>query len=174
MRPPPELHIGSEYQPFIKNDRFRKNYMYYAYALMAVLFITAVITGGMRAGNTLIRLLLFIIVYPVHELLHISVALPAGDIYMTHSGIYFWLTPDVPLKKWHFWLFMTLPFITLTAVPAVLSFILSGEIVPYLRYIAWINAVIAGSDIINSLLILIKPSDAVFYKGYYKTSDERK
>lgn len=35
-------------------------------------------------------------------------------------------------------------------------------------YVMWINAMIAGSDIINSALIAIKPNNSLFYRGYYK------
>lgn len=34
-------------------------------------------------------------------------------------------------------------------------------------FVAWLNAIIAGSDILNSVLILIKPGKAKFYRGYY-------
>ena len=40
-------------------------------------------------------------------------------------------------------------------------------------YIAWSNAIIASSDIINSPLILLKPNDSVFCRGYYKTGMKR-
>lgn len=169
MEPLPELRIDyNEYRPFIGNDWFRRNYMWFAYGLMIVLANVAFFTGGLVAGNFLTKLLIFIAVYPIHELLHILVAAPKGDLYLTHSGLYLWLTPSSPMSKWHYWLFMTLPLILLTAVPAVGSLFAPTEVKPFLVYIAWINSVIAGSDIINSPLILIKPNSSVFYRGYYK------
>ena len=170
MKQLPEPRIDyNEYKPFIRNDWFRRNYMWFAYGLMIVLANVAFYTGGLAAGNFLTKLLICLIVYPIHELCHILVAAPKGDIFLTHSGLYFWLTPDFPMRKWHFWLFISLPFIMLTVVPAVCSFFAPDALRPYLVFIAWVNAVIAGSDIINIGLILIKPNDSVFYRGFYKT-----
>ncbi len=56
----------------------------------------------------------------------------------------------------------------MSTVPAIGSIFAMGELKEYLVYIAWINAFIAGSDIINSVLIAIKPSKTVFYRGYFK------
>ena len=116
----------------------------------------------------MIRVIVFLVVYPIHELLHISVVFKKGDIYLNHSGIYFWLTPNVELTKGRFWLFMTLPLIVLTGVTGIVSVFTDGTVGEYLCYIAWINAIIAGSDIINSVLIAIKPSRTAFYRGYYR------
>ena len=73
------------------------------------------------------------------------------------------------MRKGRFWVFMSLPLITLTFVPAMALLWVSGPARQYLEYIAWANAIIAGSDIINSVLILLKPRDSVFYWGYYRT-----
>ena len=54
------------------------------------------------------------------------------------------------------------------AVPAISSVFLSGIIREIAVYIAWVNSIIAASDIINSVLIAIKPKDSLFYRGYYK------
>lgn len=170
MTPAPALQIDyNEYKPFIANDWFRRNYMWFAYGLMIVIGNIAFFTGGLVAGNFLIKLLICLIVYPIHELLHVLVAAPKGEIYLTHSGLYLWLTPDFPMCKWHFWLFMTLPLIMLTVLPAIGSFFAPDSIRPFLVFIAWINSVIAGSDLINSPLIFIKPNGSVFYRGFYKT-----
>ena len=63
---------------------------------------------------------------------------------------------------------MTLPFFCLTVVPAVLLPVTDGFLSGLFRYIAWVNAIIAGSDIINSVLILLKPNGAKFCRGDYK------
>ena len=169
MKPLPELQIDyNEYKPFIKNDWFRSHYMWFAYGLMILLGVLAWFTGGFRAGNLWIKILIYCVVYPLHELCHISVALPKGDVYMTHSGLYFWLTPNFPMRKWHFWVYMTLPFIVFTVLPVIGSIFAPEPLRAYLIYIAWINAITAGSDIINSVLIMIKPVDSRFYRGYYR------
>lgn len=63
---------------------------------------------------------------------------------------------------------MTLPFIGLTVFPAILCIFLSGELKDFAVYIAWVNSMIAGADIINSVLIMIKPGNALCYRGYYR------
>lgn len=168
----PQLNIDQrEYKPLIKNDWFRKHYMWFAYGLMILIYLTAFFTGGFRAGNIIIRILVFLAVYPVHELLHIVTVCRKGDIYLSHSGIYFWLTPDIELSKGRFWIFITLPLIILTGFTGAGAVFASGALREYLAYIAWINAFIAGSDIINSFLILIKPSGSSFYRGYYRLKE---
>jgi hypothetical protein len=37
-----------------------------------------------------------------------------------------------------------------------------------LIYICWVNLIIASADIINSILILMKPNNTLFYRGYYR------
>ena len=165
----PPLNIDhGRYKPFIKNDLFRKHYMWFAYGLMILLFNAAWFSGGFSAGSLLIKVLIYLIVFPVHEMLHIVTVFSKGDIYLTHSGLYFWLTPDVELSKGRYWLFMSLPLIVLTVVPCIASFFVPLGVAGYFRYVAWINAVTAGSDIINSFLILIKPGKTFFYRGYYR------
>ena len=170
--PPADIDF-SEYRPFIRNDWFRKHYMVFAYGLMALLAVLFFVTGSMKGVYFFLQLPIFVLVFLVHELLHILVAYPIGNIYLTHSGLFFWLEPDAKMTRGRFWLFMALPLLTLTLVPAVLLLLNTGTLRPYLRYIAWINAVIASSDIINSVLILLKPRDAVFYRGYYQTGLKR-
>lgn len=70
-----------------------------------------------------------------------------------------------------YFVFMSLPFIGLTIVPAILYIFLSGELKDIVVYIAWVNAIIAGADIINSVLIAIKPNNSLFYRGYYTEYD---
>ena len=62
---------------------------------------------------------------------------------------------------------MTLPLLVLTIIPMFLLFLVDGYVFEVLMYIMWVNAIIAGSDIINSILIAIKPSNAKFCRGYY-------
>lgn len=156
-------------KPFIKNEWFRKNYMYFAYGLMIMLFAWATIIGGFRAGNLWIRILIFPFVYVIHESLHILSVFRKGDIYLNYwGGIYLWMTPNFELSKSRYWIFMTLPLLILTGFTGIASLFTIGAVKEYLCYIAWLNAFIAGSDIINSTLILIKPSHSHFYRGYYR------
>ncbi len=129
--------------------------------------MTSVVLGVWEFANWLIRIAVFCIVYVCHELLHIVVVYRIGDLSLTHSGIFFWLNSDAVMSKVRFWMFMTLPFLGLTLVPGVVLLFTDGFLFEVLRYVAWINAIIAGSDIINSVLILLKPNKAKFYRGFY-------
>lgn len=123
-------------------------------------------------SNALVKAGLFAGVYFVHELLHMAVIYRAGDVSITHSFMFLWITSGAILGKCRFFVFMSLPFIILTAVPAIVCPFLSGEWRSMTVYIAWINSVIAGSDLINAVLIAIKPSRTMFYRGYYRTEDQ--
>ena len=171
--PPPADIDYNEYKPFIRNDWFRNHYMFYAYGLMALLAVLLFVTGGMKGVSWFLRIPVFVLVFLVHELLHILVIYRIGDIYLSHSGLFFWMNTNAEMSKGRFWLFMTLPLLTLTLVPAALLLLNTGAFRPYLLYIAWSNAIIASSDIINSPLILLKPNDSVFCRGFYKTGMKR-
>lgn len=169
MKPLPESKIDTiEWKPFIKNQWFRNHFMYFVYCLQAALLILSIIFGVWHFSNTFVKVGLFICIYIIHELLHMTVIYKVGDISITHSGIFLWITSGAVLSKSRFFVFMSLPFIGLTVVPAILCVFLSGELKDIVAYGAWVNSIIAGSDIINSALIAIKPKDALFYRGYYK------
>ena len=51
---------------------------------------------------------------------------------------------------------MTLPLLVLTIIPMFFLPLTDGFVFELLRYIVCINAIIAGSDIINSILIAMK------------------
>ncbi|MGV2806510.1 DUF3267 domain-containing protein, partial [Clostridium perfringens] len=91
-----------------------------------------------------------------------------GDISLTFSSIFFWLNTDAPLSKKRFWLFMSLPLMMLSIVPAFASIGMSGFMKSLMLYICWFNMVLSSSDIINSFLILIKPKNSIFCRGYYR------
>lgn len=165
----PENSVNMDnWKPFIKNQWFRNHFMYFVYCLQITLLIFSIIFGIWHFSNIFIKLCLFIATYIIHELLHIIVIYKSGDISITHSGIFLWITSEAVLNKLRFFIFMSLPFFALTIVPAVLSIILSGELKNGIVYIAWVNAIIAGADIINSVLIAVKPNNSFFYKSHYK------
>ena len=137
-------------------------------AAVAVIAVLCFLFRGERGIPVYLRLVSFVLVFLVHESLHILVVYSGGDIYMTRRGLYFWLQPDMEMSRGRFFLFMSLPLLALTVLPAVLLLFVSGPLAPWLKWIAWINAFIAGSDIINTALIPFKPRDAKFYWGYYR------
>lgn len=166
----PETEIDTnEYKPFIKNQWFRKHYMWFAYALMFLLILpVSLLTTSMNDIPFLLRLGMIIPVFLIHELLHVLVVFRIGDIYLTHSGLFFWLHSDAHMSKIRFLIFMSLPFLVLSVLPLVIKLFYTGPLIPYISYIVWINSIMASSDILNSMLILIKPRNSVFWRGYYK------
>ena len=169
MKPIPKGTIDTTgWKPCIKNQWFKNHFMYFVYCLQAALLISSIKSGVWGFSSAIIKVVLFICTYVIHELLHMIVIYKAGDISITHSGIFLWINSGAVLNKLRFFVFMSLPFISLTVIPAILSIFLSGKIKDIAVYVSWINSIIAGSDIINSVLIAIKPKNTLFYKGYYK------
>ena len=178
----------SKWIPFIKNEWLRKNYMKFVYLLMGVLFIVPSLfesnfynkqiknTFADSIANSIVCyfisgvyvVLIIAIIFILHELLHIAVVYNMNDISLTHSGVFFWLNTNAVLSKIQFWLFMTLPIIGLSAVPFIISLFINGYIKSLMFFICWVNLIIASSDIINSILILIKPNNTLFCRGYYR------
>ncbi|WP_262372567.1 DUF3267 domain-containing protein [Sutcliffiella horikoshii] len=64
--------------------------------------------------------------------------------------------------------FMSLPFIVLSVVPFILSFYVSGDLNLILLLISWFSTLISASDIINSILIALKPKNSLFCRGYMR------
>lgn len=169
--PPSDMDF-TDYQPFIKNEWFRKHFMKFVYVLQLVLVVVSIILGVWNFSNWFIKIIIFSMVFIIHELLHVLVVYRIGDISLTHSGIFFWLNSSAIMSKKRFWLFMTLPLLVLTIIPILLLPLVGDFVFKVLEYILWINAIIAGSDIINSILIAIKPSNAKFCRGYYITEKQ--
>lgn len=169
MKPLPEAKINyDEYKPFIKSSWLRKNFMIFVYSLQALIIVLSMFTSIWHYANIFIRILLFMAIYVIHELLHIVVVYKEGDLSLTHSGIFCWLNSDSHMSKMRFWTFMSLPLLVLTVLPLICLVVLNiisftdTNITTLLLYIAIVNLIIAGSDVINSFLILIKPRHAIF------------
>ncbi|MBS4199683.1 DUF3267 domain-containing protein [Bacillus sp. FJAT-49732] len=159
----------SEWTPFMGNNWIRKHYMKFVYLLQITIFLIPYFYGTLFTHITKFSLILIgIFIFIIHEYLHIIVIKKKGDISLTFSGIFFWLHTNAILSKTRLWVFMSLPFIVLSVVPAIMSFYVSGNIKPIILFISWINSLISSSDIINSFLIAIKPKNSVFCRGYYR------
>jgi hypothetical protein len=159
----------SEWTPFIRNNWYRKHYMKFVYLLqIIILLIPYFFRIGFSHINSFAIIIIGILVFIIHECLHIIVINKKADISLTFSGIFFWLNTNATLSKSRFWVFMSLPFIVLSVVPAVMSLYVSGNIRIILLFICWINSLISSSDIYNSFLIAIKPKNTVFCRGYYQ------
>lgn len=159
----------SEWTPFIQNKWYRQHYMKFVYLLQFIIFMLPYFFGtGFTHINVFYLIIIGIFVFLIHESLHILVVNKKGDISLTFSGVFFWLNTDAILSKTRFWIFMSLPFIALSVVPAAMSFYVSGEIKSIILFVCWINSIISASDIYNSFLIAIKPKNSIFYRGYYQ------
>jgi Putative zincin peptidase len=159
----------SEWTPFIQNNWYRRHYMKFVHLLQIIIFlISPFITIGFTNINIFLLIIIGILVFIIHECLHIVVIHKKGDISLTFSGIFFWLNTNAILSKTRFWVFMSLPLIVLTVVPFMLSFYVLGNMKLILLFVGWLNTLISSSDIINSLLIAIKPKNTVFCRGYYR------
>ncbi|MGE6401544.1 DUF3267 domain-containing protein [Bacillus cereus] len=161
----------SEWTPFIQNNWYRKHYMKFVYLLQLIIFlIPYFFETGFTHINIFYLIIIGIFVFIIHECLHIFVISKKGDISLTCSGRFFWLNTNAILSKTRFWVFMSLPIIVLSVVPAVVSFYVSGNMKSIILFVCWINAIISSSDIYNSFLIAIKPKNSVFCRGYYKVN----
>ncbi|MFE1243430.1 DUF3267 domain-containing protein [Fictibacillus sp. NPDC058756] len=159
----------SEWIPFIRNNWYRKHYMKFVYLLqIIILMIPYFFRTGFTKINSFSLIIIGILVFIIHESLHIIVVNKKGDISLTFSGIFFWLNTNATLSKSRFWIFMSLPFIVLSVVPFVMSLYVSGNFKIILLFACWLNSIISSSDIYNSVLIAIKPKDTVYCRGYYK------
>ena len=158
-----------EWTPFIKNNLFRKHFMKFVYLLQITIFLlSSFFDKWFSSINTFALISIGIFVFIIHESLHILVINKKGDISLTFRGTFFWLHTNAVLSKMRFWIFMSLPLIGLSVVPAIISFFLSGNIKSILIFVSWFNLWISSSDIINSFLIVIKPKNSVFCRGYYR------
>ncbi|WP_144488283.1 DUF3267 domain-containing protein [Bacillus sp. ABP14] len=159
----------SEWHPFIQNNWHRKHYMKFVYVLQIIIFLIPHYFGASFTDLNIFYLIIIgILVFIIHECLHIIVINNKGDISLTCSGIFFWLNTNAILSKARFWIFMSLPILVLSVIPAIISSFVSGNIKSILLFVCLINAIISASDIYNSLLIAIKPKHSIFCRGYYK------
>ncbi|WP_342534818.1 DUF3267 domain-containing protein [Lysinibacillus sp. FSL K6-0057] len=158
----------SDWTPFIQNDWYRKHYMKFVYLLQFIIFLMPFFfETHFTYINNFSLIIIVIIVFIIHEYIHIVTINKKGDISLTFSG-FFWLNTNAVLSKSRFWFFMSLPFIVLSVIPAIMALYVPSNIKPIIVFVSWINAVISASDIINSFLIAIKPKSAVFYRGFYR------
>ncbi len=166
----PQVSLDSTvWTPFIKNTWFREHYMKFVYLLqVSLLIIPTIFSTRFSHLHTFALILTGILVFILHEFLHIFVINNKGDISLTFSGIFFWINTNAILSKSRFWVFMSLPFIVLSVVPFILSFYVSGDLKLILLFISWFNTLISASDIINSFLIALKPKNTLFCRGYVR------
>ncbi|REB06429.1 DUF3267 domain-containing protein [Sporosarcina sp. BI001-red] len=158
-----------EWIPFIKSKWFRRYYMKFVYLLQIIIFLMSLLLDAWVSRiDTYSLILIGLFVFIIHESLHILVINNKGDISLTFSGTFFWIHTNAVLSKMRFWFFMSLPFFALSVMPAIVSVFVSGNIKSILLFVSWINLIISASDIINSLLIAIKPKNSVFCRGYYR------
>lgn len=157
------------WKPFRDNEWLRKHFMIFVYLLQGILIFISVKLGIWNYFNLVTALVLFAFIYIMHELLHIVVVYRKGDISLTyHGGIFLWLNPDAILSKLQYWFYMTCPILILTVIPQILALFVTGKVHEGLIFVSWVNAIIAGADILDSIFIVIKPQKSIFWRGRYK------
>ncbi|WP_264988790.1 DUF3267 domain-containing protein [Lysinibacillus piscis] len=160
----------SDWTPFIQNHWYRQHYMKFVYLLQfIILLIPSFFETSFMHIHIFWLIIMGIIVFIIHEYIHIITINKKGDISLTFRG-FFWLNTNAVLSKTRFWLFMSLPFILLSIIPVILSLYVPSNIKSILLFVSWINTLISASDIINSCLIALKPRNAVFCRGYYRVN----
>lgn len=166
----PQISIDlHEWTPFIQNNWFQKHYMKFVYLLQVSIFLIPFsLDASFTQMNTSTLISIGIFVFLIHESLHIFVINKKGDISITFRGVFFWIHSNAILSKRRFLVFMSLPLIVLSVVPVIVSFYVTDNIKYLLLFVSWINSLISASDIINSFLIIIKPKNSIFYRGYYR------
>ncbi|MBR2132282.1 MAG: DUF3267 domain-containing protein [Oscillospiraceae bacterium] len=157
----------SNWTPFIKNAWLRKNFMKFVYSLQVVLYLVALMLGVWNFANGAIQTIILVLLLVVHELLHMLVVYKIGDISVTYSGLFFWINSTATMSKKRYWLFVTLPLLVLTVIPIFILPFTDGVAFQLIRFIVWLNMCMSSFDIIKSILVAIKPSNAKFNRGYY-------
>ncbi|HAS92160.1 MAG TPA: DUF3267 domain-containing protein [Clostridiales bacterium] len=155
------------WKPFIQNEWFNRNFMFISRILQFILIVGSILFGVWDYFPASKNLILVLLVFVVHEGIHIITIYRNGNVNLTRSKLDFWIYTDKVLTKTHFWIFMTAPILILSAIPVLLYFCTNGILNELMLFIAWVNLIIARTDIINSILILLKPSGSVFCRGYY-------
>ena len=159
------------WKPFIKQPFFRMHFMKYVYALQLLVLVIPFLNNNWFPSLSLPLLIaIYLIILVIHECIHILIIYSKGDISLTFRGTFFWLHTNAPLHKGRFLAFMSLPFFTLSVLPFLISLFVTSEVIALLLYISWVNTFLSSSDIINTFLIMIKPKDAIFCRGFYKLS----
>lgn len=186
LNPDKELE---DWKPFIRNPWLRSHFMLFVYCFMLFLFIITRQVGSqiypaqeklffqwvqteslLKISTALYFVLLYGVLYLCHEVIHILVIYKKGDISITHRGIFLWINTNAILSKKRFWFFMSLPILVLSVLPFILSCLLYGYLKLLFVHLGLVNLIIASSDCINSVLILLKPKDTRFCRGFYKVS----
>ncbi len=157
-----------DWHSFREPEFIRRYNMVFVYLLQFIILVVSIFLGIWNMLSWVVNILVFESVFVIHELLHIFTVFTKGDISLTyHGGIFLWLTLDAVLTKSRYLLYMIFPFFVLTVITGISSFFISGYISHLLTYIAWINAIIAGSDIIDFIIIIFRPRRSVFCRGRY-------
>ena len=161
------------WRPFIQNKWFDRNFMSISRILQLALIVVSILFGIWNYFSILKNVILVLLIFVVHEGIHIITIYRKDNVSLTRSGLDFWINTDKVLTKIHFWIFMTAPILVLSVIPMLLYFCTNGILNELMLFIAWVNLIIARTDIINSILILLKPSGAVFFRGYYHVTKKR-
>ena len=93
MKPLPEGKIDTtSWKRFIENAWFRNHFMWFVYGLQAILRILSFGLGAWDFSSFFVRMGLLMGTLIIHELLHLVVIYRAGDVSVTYSGLFHWIS----------------------------------------------------------------------------------
>lgn len=117
----------SDWKTFREPIWIKKNFMKFVYILQVILILTSVYCGVWNMLNFGSQILIFVLTFILHELLHIIIVCRLGDVSLTyHVGIFLWLTPSAVMTKKRYLLYMVLPFTILTLSFSIIGFFMTG------------------------------------------------
>lgn len=177
--------------PVVKNEWLRKNNILLGNILSIIIFIALkrfYIKGARIFATAIIKMfstqiiekevlvisifigfmiisIIFIVI--IHELLHMIVVLGKDDMSVTFSKGVIWVNTNADLSKIRQFIFISLPLIVLTVIPIFISFFVSDDIADMLRFISVFNFGVSSFDVLHIPHIILKPKNAVFWRGMY-------
>lgn len=175
------------WKPLITSTFLRNNYMKFVYSIAGILiFITGVIgrktfnkemfltftqyTDNLAIGvffSVTYCIFLFVLIFILHELLHIIIYYKQGDLSITYHNLLVRINTNAIITKKRFIIGLLLPIIVLTILPLLVSNFIDGYVNSLMLYIGCNNLVIGSFDIFESLIIIFKPNNSMFCCGYY-------
>ena len=180
---PEKIIYDKELFPVVKNKWLRKNMVGLGTALALIIIIAnpfkitdfvlrRFANDGLNVSINIVLMAAFIIfaflfVIIGHEFLHILAVYGKDDMSVTLSLWGIFVITNAELSKMRWLIFISLPLIILTILPLIISFLLPYDIAGLLRYFAVFNLGVSSLDIINTINIIFKPQNAIFWRGLY-------
>ena len=186
--PPKSFDENNMWKPIIPYKLLRERFMVAVYSLQFALFVIFMIyvrsytpNYDINMQSSIYKILNYIsnhknmiyisliVIFIIHELLHIVVIFNKGDFSITFKYLFFWISTDAEMAKFRRFTFVFLPLFILTVMPFIISLFIFNDLAYIIRIIALFNLMVSSADIIISAFILSKPNKAIFCGGMYHT-----